>query len=438
MPIQALPGFRDFFPEELALRNHIFDAMRRVARRYGFVEYEGPPLEPLELYTGKSGEEIVAQLYSFTDKGDRAVALRPEMTPTLARMVAQRANGLKKPIRWFSIPQLFRYERQQRGRLREHFQLNCDLIGEPGPLGDAEIIGLAIDVMRALRLSASDVRVRISDRRMLAVFLEEAGIGASRQDLAFQAIYKLGRSEYGARKRALLSAGVGEEAVGALERLPQLRTWADLEADFPATAGAGEPLRATLAALEAMGVGDFLDLDLTIVRGLAYYTGTVFELFDAQGTLRAICGGGRYDDLLQRIGGVDLPALGFGMGDVVLGELLRERGLGPDPAAAIDAFLVAVTPDDQPLMLRLAHALRDGVKPVRRGRRRLRGGVGSRVHRQQGGPLRPEDRALDGGPAAHAPLSGPGAGRGRPGAGLVRGQRERAARRHRMSAMDLG
>src|SRR3990170_2231651 len=171
----ALPGFRDFYPQELAERAFIMATWRDVARRYAFVEYDGPPLEPLDLYTTKSGEEIVGQLYNFVDKGDREVALRPEMTPTLARMVAERANGLKKPIRWFSIPQLFRYERHQRGRLREHFQLNCDLIGEPGPAGDAEVIALAVDVMRALGLTAADVRVRVSDRRMLTAFLEETG-----------------------------------------------------------------------------------------------------------------------------------------------------------------------------------------------------------------------------------------------------------------------
>src|SRR6476619_3947979 len=172
----ALPGFRDFYPQELAERAYIMETWRAVARRYAFVEYDGPPLEPLELYTAKSGDEIVGQLYNFIDKGGREVALRPEMTPTLARMVAARANGLKKPIRWFSVPQLFRYERQQRGRLREHFQLNCDLIGEPGPLGDAEIIALAVDVMRAFGLAPSDVRVRLSDRRVLRALLLGAGV----------------------------------------------------------------------------------------------------------------------------------------------------------------------------------------------------------------------------------------------------------------------
>ena len=359
MTLQSLPGFRDFFPEELALRSHVFAAMRTVARRYGFDEVDGPPLEALELYTDKSGDEIVGQLYAFVDKGGRSVALRPEMTPTIARMVAQRANGLKKPIRWFCIPQLFRYERQQRGRLREHFQLNCDILGEAGPLADAEIIALAIDVMRALGLGPTDVRVRVSDRRLLTVLVGEAGFDPGLQGAVFQALDKLGRGEYPARRRQLLEQGATEAALTALEALPGIQAWADLEARFPLAAGAGEPLRQTLGALEAMGLGDFIDLDLTIVRGLAYYTGTVFELFDAQRSLRAICGGGRYDDLLQRSGGPDLPALGFGMGDVVLSELLRERGLAPEPPASADVFVAAVTPDDRPFVLRLAHQLRE-------------------------------------------------------------------------------
>src|SRR6184192_917356 len=169
---QALPGFRDFYPDELALRNYIFATWREVARRYGFQEYDGPPLEPLELYTDKSGEEIVQQLYTFQDKGEREVALRPEMTPTLARMVGARAQALKKPIGWFSIPQLFRYERQQRGRLREHFQLNMDVIGEPGPAADAEVMAAALDIMRAFGLGPADVRLRVSDRRIIVAQLE--------------------------------------------------------------------------------------------------------------------------------------------------------------------------------------------------------------------------------------------------------------------------
>jgi histidyl-tRNA synthetase len=359
MQVNALPGFRDFYPEEFALRRHITEAWRRVALRYGFEEYDGPPLESLELYTTKSGDEIVGQLYQFTDKGGREVALRPEMTPTLARMVAARANGLKKPIRWFSMPQLFRYERQQRGRLREHFQLNCDLIGEPGPLADAEIMALAIDVMRELGLTEREVRIRVSDRRILTVLLGELGFEEQHQPVAFQLLDKQGRGEYQALRAQAQAAGVPPEPVARLEHLKEIRSLPDLEADFPLAAGAGEPLAEAFRALDGMGLAGFLDLDLTIVRGLAYYTGTVFELFDAGHSLRAICGGGRYDSLLHAIGGVDLPALGFGMGDVVLGELLRERGLVPAHGERLDVFLAAVTPEDRPFILPLAHALRD-------------------------------------------------------------------------------
>ncbi|MEZ4586165.1 MAG: histidine--tRNA ligase [Gemmatimonadales bacterium] len=359
MSHQALPGFRDFFPDELAIRNHVFSAMRRVAGRYGFEEYDGPPLEGLELYTQKSGDEIVGQLYHFVDKGGREVALRPEMTPTLARMVATRLNGLKKPVRWFSIPQLFRYERQQRGRLREHFQLNCDLIGEPGPLADAEIIALAIDVMRELGLGATDVRVRLSDRRLLGAILDSLDLGGPRAPLAFQALDKLGRSEYAPRRAALLEAGADAASLARLEGLGAITEWAALEREFPGAVEVAAPFRATLDALEAMGLGGFLDLDLTIVRGLAYYTGTVFELFDAERKLRAICGGGRYDGLLAALGGVDSPALGFGMGDVVLTELLRDRGLLPETPAVVDVFVAIVTPAERPPAFAAAHALRD-------------------------------------------------------------------------------
>jgi histidyl-tRNA synthetase len=359
MPVQALPGFRDFHPEDLAFRHHIESAWRRVALRYGFEEYDGPPLEALELYTRKSGEELVGQLYAFTDRGGREVALRPEMTPTLARMVAARAGALKKPIRWFSVPQLFRYERHQRGRLREHFQLNCDLIGEPGPLADAEVIALAIDVMRELGLGERDVRVRLSDRRVLTVLLGEAGIEETLNPAAYQLLDKIGRGEYQAARQALLGGGASEDAVRRLEAVRAIRSLPDLETEFPLAAGAAQPLAETWRALEGMGLAGFLDFDLTIVRGLAYYTGTVFELFDAARSLRAICGGGRYDDLLRLLGEVDLPAVGFGMGDVVLGELLRGRGLGPALRPGLDVFLAAVSAEDMAYVLPLAHALRD-------------------------------------------------------------------------------
>jgi histidyl-tRNA synthetase len=353
----ALPGFRDFYPEELALRAHIFSVWRQVATRYGFEEYDGPPLETLELYTAKSGDEIVGQLYNFTDKGDRQVALRPEMTPTLARMVAARANGLKKPIRWFSLPQLFRYERQQRGRLREHFQLNCDLIGEAGPLADAEIIALAIDVMRGFGLTEKDVRVRLSDRRVLTALLKRAGATDANIPLAYQAIDKMERM-----KRedlvALLAPAFDAATIDKVLAVPTLKGMDAVLKALGPDAAAADPLVQVVRALEGMGLGAYVDVDLTIVRGLAYYTGTVFELFDAGRTLRAICGGGRYDNLTGAVGGVELPAVGFGMGDVVLGELLKEKGKLPAYAGSIDVF-VATEGEGMAAALKLTHQLRD-------------------------------------------------------------------------------
>jgi histidyl-tRNA synthetase len=362
MQPKALPGFRDFYPADLALRAHIFGTWRAVAARYGFEEYDGPPLEPLELYTAKSGDEIVGQLYAFTDKGERDVALRPEMTPTLARMVAARANGLKKPIRWFSIPQLFRYERQQRGRLREHFQLNADLIGEPGPLGDAEIIALAVDSVRAFGLGPTDFRVRLSDRRLLTALLRGLGLDEARAAVVYQVLDKLARVPEAVSVERLSQAGLASDQIDRVLGLARVRSWDELArsaSDLGEGLQAGVPLRSTIAALDAMGLGGYLDLDLGVVRGLAYYTGTVFELFDARGELRAICGGGRYDNLLAALGGVDLPALGFGMGDVVLGELLRDRGLAPAAGGTVDVFLAAIGSDDLPPMLALGHELRE-------------------------------------------------------------------------------
>src|SRR5438477_9406468 len=359
---KALPGFRDFYPEDLSLRNHIFATWRSVAARYGFEEYDGPPLEALELYTKKSGDEIVQQLYTFRDKGERDVALRPEMTPTLARMVAARVQALKKPVRWFSIPQLFRYERQQRGRLREHFQLNMDIIGEASPLADAELIAAAIDIMRAFGLGPADVQARVSDRRVLRTLLVGRGIAEAQLPTAFEAIDKSERVPKEAFAEILAKAGIGKRETDAVFEIASLRGLDAVTAALGKVTGgdeAGEPLRQAVGAMEAMGLGDFVAVDLTIVRGLAYYTGIVFELFDAGDSLRAVGGGGRYDGLLHALGGVDLPALGFGMGDVVLGELLQERGPADQASTKLDAFLIAVSGEDMAPTLKLAHQLRD-------------------------------------------------------------------------------
>jgi histidyl-tRNA synthetase len=363
MQTQALPGFRDFYPDDLALRTRIFEVWRTVAGRYGFEEYDGPPLEPLDLYTAKSGEEIVGQLYNFEDKGDRQVALRPEMTPTLARMVAARAQGLRKPIRWFSIPQLFRYERQQRGRLREHFQFNCDLIGEGTSLADAEVIALGIDVMRAFGLTQKDFRVRLSDRRLLNQLLYSRGLTDAQVSAVFGWLDKQGRSSYAGHLERLKELRIGPDIIALLNSTSEARDIRELKQILLPNEGFVElslrGLEEVVEILGAMGLADFVEIDIGIVRGLAYYTGTVFEVFDADRTLRAICGGGRYDDLLESLGGVRLPAVGFGMGDVVLSELLKEKGLAPSESRSLDVFLVFITSEDLVEVLSLAHRLRD-------------------------------------------------------------------------------
>jgi len=347
----ALPGFRDFYPEQLATRNYLMSVWREVARRYGFVEYDGPPLEPLDLYTKKSGDEIVGQLYTFIDKGGRAVALRPEMTPTLARMVAAKANAMRKPIRWFSVPQLFRYERQQKGRLREHFQLNVDIMGEASVAADAELLAVAIDVMRALGLTAQDVRARVSDRRLLTALLSHVGVKKAELLAVFAAIDKAGREPRDVTvakvEKAVTDADARRGVEGILRNSTNLTALGNEFADSPKVVEEISRMREYLGFLDALGVGDWVDFDLSIVRGLAYYTGKVFELFDAKGEFRAICGGGRYDDLLSTIGGVDLPALGFGMGDVVLTELLRARDLLPAAELGTEYWVAA---DDESLL----------------------------------------------------------------------------------------
>jgi histidyl-tRNA synthetase len=374
----SLPGFRDFYPDDLAVRAHIMGTWREVARRYGFQEYDGPPLEPLQLYVEKSGPEIVQQLYNFTDKGGREVALRPEMTPTLARMAGARAGGMRKPIKWFSIPQLFRYERQQRGRLREHFQLNLDILGDDGVAADAELLAASIDMLRAFGLTHSDFVARVSDRKLLRALLLHAGAPEDQLTLVYNIVDKLERET---RERMLArltgEAGLTDEAAAAVVDIFRHR---DLDAVAQAY-GADETvaeevarMRECFEILGAMGLADYVRFDLTIVRGLAYYTGIVFELFDARGELRAICGGGRYDDLLKRVGGTDLPALGFGMGDVVLRELLADRALLPPTAQHVDYYVIAVSQDERPAALGLVHGMREAGRSVEYGFRQQ--GVG--------------------------------------------------------------
>ncbi len=373
--IRPLNGFRDFYPPSFAERAHIFAVWRRVAARYGFVEYDGPPLEPLELYTKKSGTEIVDQLYTFVDKGGRDVAMRPEMTPTVARMVAAQANALRKPVRWFSIPQLFRYERPGRGRLREHFQLNADIFGDGGPMADAELLALVVDMLREFGLTSSDVRVRVSDRRLLDAVLRMLGHPADRIPAIYAVLDKFDRQPRSVSTEKLLAAGCTSDEVEALFGLVAESDggfFGRLQQYMPDGILQGEVAERFLATQETLRMASLLlgepahawmQLDLTIVRGLAYYTGLVFEVFDRKGELRAISGGGRYDGLMNALADVDMPAAGFGWGDVVLGELLRDRGLLPSTPLAPDYWVLASDEQDFHLVQRIAGELR------RRGRR---------------------------------------------------------------------
>ncbi len=370
--IRPLNGFRDFYPPAFAERAHIFSVWRRVAARYGFVEYDGPPLEPLELYTKKSGAEIVEQLYNFVDKGGRDVSLRPEMTPTVARMVAAQANALRKPVRWFSIPQLFRYERAQRGRLREHFQLNADIFGDGGESTDAELLALVIDILREFGLTSDDVRVRLSDRRLLNAVLRAMGHPDDRIPAIYGVLDKLDRQPRELSIEKLVAAGCSMDQVDALLALIEqtaargIEALADVlqDADGAARLAAMQDTLAMTQSLIGVDVMPWVRLDLTIVRGLAYYTGIVFEVFDARGELRAVCGGGRYDELLKALGGVDMPAAGFGWGDVVLGELLRDRGLLPSQPPSPEYWVAAADDVD-------AATVREAVGALRRAGRRV-------------------------------------------------------------------
>jgi histidyl-tRNA synthetase len=350
--MERLPGFRDFYPEPLPnpdqwsadIRNHLFENWRSMALRYGFREYDGPPLEPVELYTLKSGEEIISQLYNFIDKGKRSISLRPEMTPTLARMIASHERNYKKPIKWFALPQLFRYERQQKGRLREHFQFNADIIGESDPAADAELVALLIDTLRSFGLTENDFVIRLSSRNAWQDFYSSKSSDLSQAHAFYQIIDKLEREDPDQSRKKLEALGFSLEEVN----------------DFIAAGKPSPELEQILSNLSHRGLESYVKLDYNVIRGLAYYTGVVFEAFDKLGEFRAIAGGGRYDNLIKLISGgkLTLPALGFGMGDVVLTELLKQRQLLPRFGPGIDAFILIEDEVLRPDSLRLIQNLR--------------------------------------------------------------------------------
>jgi histidyl-tRNA synthetase len=342
---QSLPGFREFYPEDCAARNHLFRAWREAARRGGFVEYDAPVLEPLELYLEKSGEEIRSQLFEFEDKGGRKVALRPEMTPSLARLVAAKAGSLRRPLKWFSIGECFRYEKPQKGRGRQFYQFNADILGESGPAADAECIALLVDTLRGCGLKEGEFEVRISDRKLWFIML---ALFEVTEDQAVEVLAIVDKWERSSKEETIKKlekhfsptrAPQMYENINAFLNTP-IEKYTDAET-IKMFSGSDivllEKLQSRTAEIEelkarlnAFGLKNFYRFDLRIVRGLAYYTGFVFEAYQTIGTARALAGGGRYDNLIQKLGGPDLPAVGFAIGDMTVGDLLAEleRPLG--------------------------------------------------------------------------------------------------------------
>ncbi len=331
MKIPPVKGTRDFYPEEMALHNWIVDGWKKASIRNGFEEYDGPIFEYLQMYQVKSGDEIVEQLFSFKDRGDRDLAIRPEITPTLARMVNQKINALPKPIKWFSLPRLCRAERPQKGRLREFFQWNIDIIGEDSVLADAEVIFTTVDYLREVGLTPKDIKVKISSRKLLAAVLKKIGVPDEKLNPLYTLLDKKAKLPADVFS-ATLTEQVGGDMAGRIIAFMGSQTVTSIENIVKAEAGdqlevAIKELEDCAARLNQMGISDYCVFDPGIVRGLAYYTGIVFEVHDIQGDLRAICGGGRYDNLLRDFGGPAVSATGMGMGDCVLEILLREKGL---------------------------------------------------------------------------------------------------------------
>ncbi|MDR2776546.1 MAG: histidine--tRNA ligase [Puniceicoccales bacterium] len=362
---QTLAGFRDFYPDDCAFRNFIFERFRQSATTFGFEEYDAPILESMELFTAKSGEEIVSQLFSFEDKGGRPVAMRPEMTPSLARMVGARASTLKRPIKWFSISEMFRYERPQKGRLRSFYQFNADIFGNESSYADAEIILLGIHMLRSFGLTVEDFSVRLSDRQLWTLFIRSHNIGEDDVPEVLRIIDKIEREELSKTLESLnkICKSNGQKIFDDLLEIRTIHSVNDIRAFFKkiendAFARRIDELAQLLARIKAFGVSDFVTIDFSIVRGLAYYTGFVFEIFERSGQSRALAGGGRYDDLIKRLGYADLPAVGFAIGDVALGNLLKGRNIVPKLSKNIHCFVVYST-QTETLALRQATILRE-------------------------------------------------------------------------------
>jgi histidyl-tRNA synthetase len=355
---QGVRGTRDFYPEEMRLRNWLFDNFDDAALLHGFEEYDAPVLEHEELYTRKQGEEITQQLYNFQDKGDRKVALRPEMTPSLARMVMSRAGALPMPIKWYSIPQCWRYERTQRGRGREHYQWNVDIWGTNEISADAELISVLVTFFEGVGLTEEDLVIRMSSRKVLEEVLGSLGIVGDMFAQTCIIVDKMDKLPADVVSEQLSALGIEDNAIKTIQSTLGIKDMDSLRSMLGEESPAVIELTSLFSALEAYGISEWIEFDASIVRGLAYYTGPVFEAHDRAGELRAICGGGRYDKLLSTLGGKDLPATGFGFGDMVIMELLAEKGLVPELTSGNDDVVISLSPELRNAAMHVASSLR--------------------------------------------------------------------------------
>ncbi len=361
---QGVRGTRDFYPEDMRLRTWLFDNFTNASLLHGFEEYDAPVLEYEELYTRKQGEEITQQLYSFQDKGNRKVALRPEMTPSLARMVMARAGGLPMPIKWFSIPQCWRYERTQRGRGREHYQWNVDIWGTTEISADAELISVLVTFFEGIGLTAKDIVIRVSSRKVLEEVLGSLDLEGDIFAQTCIIVDKMDKLSSDVIEDQLSDLGHDSKVVTTIQAVLGIKDMNSLQKALKDESVAVSELNLLFDAIDSYGISEWVEFDASIVRGLAYYTGAVFEAHDRTGEFRAICGGGRYDKLLSTLGGKDLPATGFGFGDMVIMELLAEKGLIPELVSDIDDTVIPLNSDLRNAAVMVAASLRNSGRTV--------------------------------------------------------------------------
>ena len=355
---QGVRGTRDFYPEDMRLRNWLFDNFIAASLLHGFEEYDAPVLEQEELYTRKQGEDITQQLYNFQDKGDRKVALRPEMTPSLARMVMASAGAKPLPNKWFSIPQCWRYERTQRGRGREHYQWNVDIWGTTEISADAELISVIVTFFEEMGLTSDDIVIRISSRKVLEEVLGSLGVEGDLFTKTCVIVDKMDKLSSEIIEEQLSELGHSSDVINKIQTILGIKDMDNLRSSLEDSSSAILELDTLFDLIDAYGMSEWVQFDASIVRGLAYYTGSVFEAHDREGKFRAICGGGRYDNLLSTLGGKDLPATGFGFGDMVIMEVLKEKGLVPELISGVDDIVIPLSPDLRDIAVRVAASLR--------------------------------------------------------------------------------